>query len=162
MAKVGFVRRLVAFVLAIALTAALGAVVQTQFNLAALSALGVDINWSVRMDATLHDLTHFSPLFAILVTVGFLCAFPVAALISVLLHPIRSLVFALAAVAALYSAFFVVNNLLPMPTLVAATRTWEGLVAMCAVGLVGGWIYAGLTRRKRRGGWDNDIGMRFR
>lgn len=161
MAKVGFVRILLSFVLSVAVTVAVGAVVQTQFNLAALQGLGVDIPWSLRLDATVHDLVNFTPVFAILVFAAFFCAFPVAALLSTVFSPIRSFTYTLAGAAALYIAFFIINTLLPMPTLIAATRTLEGVVAMSLPGAIGGYLHARLTRRKRRG-WDSDIGMRFR
>ncbi|MFY0663049.1 MAG: hypothetical protein JXQ97_00370 [Natronospirillum sp.] len=161
MAKVGFVRILLSFVLSVAVTAAVGAIVQTQFNLAALQGLDVEIPWSLRLEATVHDLVNFTPVFAILVFAGFLCAFPVAALLSTILTPIRAFTYSLAGVAALYSAFLIINTLLPMPTLIAATRTLEGAVAMSLPGALGGYLHARLTRRRRRG-WDSDIGMRFR
>ncbi|WLD57326.1 hypothetical protein NFC81_11430 [Salinispirillum sp. LH 10-3-1] len=152
---------LLSFLLSVAVTAAIGAVIQTQFNLAALESLGVDIPWSLRLDSTLHDLLGFTPVFAILVLVGFLCAFPVAGALSSILTPLRAIIYALAGVAALYAAFMIINSLLPMPTLIAATRTLEGLAAMSASGALGGYLYARLTKRKQRG-WDSDIGMRFR
>ncbi|WP_296131547.1 hypothetical protein [Pseudomonas sp. Ga0074129] len=55
------------FLFAVLLSSALGGVVQTQFNLANLQALGAPMTLSVRLHTTALDLLGFSPLFAVLV-----------------------------------------------------------------------------------------------
>ncbi|MFC3853697.1 hypothetical protein ACFOSD_12700 [Salinispirillum marinum] len=163
MHTVGKLRRFLSFVLAVGCTTALGSAVQTQFNLAALAAMDVDIDWAVRWSSTQHDLLYFSPIFAILVVPGFFFAFLLAGVLARLLSPLRGLIFALAGGSALWVAFWVINTVLPMPTLIAATRTSLGLYSMVLTGVVGGWVFARLTRTGRQG-WDpqGDIRMRFR
>src|SRR5690606_21119826 len=112
-------RGLMAFVVAVLVAVVIGAVIQTQYNLAALIRLGADIPLSVRWRTTGEDLLGFSPIYSILVVLALACSLPVAALISRRLPRVRGLVFALAALAGLIVAVQVVNHLAPMPTLIA-------------------------------------------
>jgi hypothetical protein len=74
-------QRLLAFVGALLIAAAWGSVVQTQFNLHALTAF-VDIPLRVRLLTTLHDLAGFGSLYALMLLVAWLPAFLVAMLLA--------------------------------------------------------------------------------
>ena len=63
-------RTVLYFLLAVLLTSVLGAVLQTQFNLANLQALGAPMPLMVRLHTTGLDLLGFSPTFAVLVICG--------------------------------------------------------------------------------------------
>ncbi len=140
-------RGLVAFVVAVLVAVALGAVIQTQYNLAALIQLGAEIPLAVRLRTTGEDLMGFSPIYAVLVVLALACSLPVAALVSRGLPQARGLVYALAALAGLIVAVLVVNHLAPMPTLIAATRVWHGLLLMALGAAVAGWLFARLMPR---------------
>ncbi|KAF0806414.1 glucose/sorbosone dehydrogenase [Alcanivorax sp. S71-1-4] len=140
-------RGVVAFVLAVLVAVVLGAVIQTQYNLAALIQLGAEIPLSVRLRTTGEDLIGFSPVYAVLVVLALAFSLPVAALVSRGLPPARGLVYALAALAGLIVAVLVVNHLAPMPTLIAATRVWHGLLLMALGAAVAGWLFARLMPR---------------
>ena len=140
-------RRLIAFVFALLLTSAWGAVVQTQFNLAELEALGATIPPPLRWRTTQEDLLGFGPLYASMVACGFALALPVAAWLGRRLPRARVMLFALAGFVALLVAFRVVDAVTPPPVLVAATRGLGGLLAMCAGGALGGALYALLRGR---------------
>lgn len=140
-------RGLVAFVVAVLVAVMLGAVVQTQYNLAALIDLGADIPLSVRWRTTGEDLIGFAPIYSVLVVLALGGSLPVAALMSRQLPKARGLVYALAALAGLIVAVLVVNHLAPMPTLIAATRVWHGLLLMALGAVVAGWLFARLMPR---------------
>lgn len=135
-------RPLLAYVVAVLDATLAGSVVQTQFNLAALTALGAEISWATRLATTAHDLLGFTPLYGSLVAVMLLGAMPAAALVTRWLGFGAWAIHALAAALGLWMTLWIVDALAPMPTLIAATRSMGGTLAMMASAAVGGWGYA--------------------
>lgn len=136
------------FVIALLVGVVLGSVVQTQFNLAALQALGVEIPAGERIATTLHDLASFAPLYAVLFSVGFVVSQTVAVLLSGwlggrFLAPLCTG----GAVVGLWATLWLVNTLAPPPTLIAATRGIAGFMAMLATAGVAGLLFARLRKR---------------
>ncbi len=132
---------------AVLLASTLGSVVQTQFNLANLQALGAPMSLAVRLHTTALDLLGFSPLFAVLVLLGFIVALPAATLLSRSWPVGRWLVFALAGAAAVWAAMSLANSLAPMPTLIGANRSLAGTLGLMACGSLGALLFAHLMRR---------------
>ncbi|MFY0989669.1 hypothetical protein [Halomonas sp. C05BenzN] len=147
-------RLLVAYVAAVLDATLLGSIVQTQFNLAALSALGAEISFSTRLATTGQDLLGFTPLYGSLVAVMMLVAMPVATLVTRWLGTGAWPMHALAAALGLWVMLSIVDALAPMPTLIAATRSPEGTLAMMATAALGGWGYAILAYLD----WDRALG----
>lgn len=143
-------RRGLAFLAAVLTATAWGAVVQTQFNLAQLQALGAEVPLMLRLRTTGEDLLGFGPLYASVVMVALGLAFPVATLIARSAKGARGALFALAGFVGLIAAIRIVDALVPPPVLIAATRTTIGLLAMTAGGAVAGWVWARLTRASAR------------
>ena len=139
-------RTLLYFLLAVLFTSVLGAVLQTQFNLANLQALGAPIPLMVRLHTTGLDLLGFSPTFAVLVICGFVFALPLAGRLARSWPTGRWLVFALAGALAVWSALALANALLPMPTLIAANRSLAGTAGLMASGSLGALLFAVLRR----------------
>ena len=136
------------FVIALLVGVVLGSIVQTQFNLAALQALGVEMPPGERIATTLHDLASFAPLYAVLFSVGFVVSQTAAALLSGWLGGrFLGLLCTGGAVVGLWATLWLVDTLAPPPTLVAATRGIAGLVAMLATAGVAGWLFAQLRKR---------------
>lgn len=132
---------------AVLLSSALGSVVQTQFNLANLQALGAPMTLAVRLHTTALDLLGFSPLFAVLVLLGFIVALPTAHALARTWPVGRWLVFAVAGAAAVWAAMSLANSLAPMPTLIGANRSLAGTLGLMACGSVGALLFAHLMRR---------------
>ncbi|GGX94211.1 hypothetical protein GCM10007160_22270 [Litchfieldella qijiaojingensis] len=133
---------LVAYVAAVLDATLLGSIVQTQFNLAALSALGAEISFTTRLATTGHDLLGFTPLYGSLIAIMMLGAMPAASVVTRWLGSGAWLIHALAAALGLWVTLWIVDTLAPMPTLIAATRSLEGTLAMMATAALGGWGYA--------------------
>lgn len=153
---IGLLRGLFALVIGAAVTGALGAAIQTQFNLAALAAAsgqieGADVTLALRLETTWRDILGFGPLFTLLAIASFLPAFLVAKGIVALIR-LRTLIYALAGAAGIAAALTFANWAAPMPAFIAATRTLPGLMALSASGLAGGWLFARLTPPRRRSG----------
>ena len=139
-------RRFVGFLVALVVGVALGSLVQTQFNLVALRDLGVEIPVSLWLQTSLFDLLSFTPLYTVVFGVSFLVSQLLAGLVAGRLSADwRPWVHALAAAVGLWVTLRVVNHLVPMPTLIAATRSWGGLLAMLWAAGVSGWLFARLT-----------------
>lgn len=134
-----------AFVLAVLLAAVLGSIVQTQYNLAMLQALGAPLPTAVRLRATGLDLLGFAPVFALLVAAGFLFALPAAAWLSRIL-PARWLLFCLAGALSILLAMSLANALAPMPTLISANRSLAGTLGLMACASLGALLFARLRR----------------
>lgn len=147
----GVKRMILAFLVSLAAGVVLGTLAQTQFNLLALQQLGVVIDAEARWTATLHDLRHFAPVYALLFGVSFLLSQSAAALV------LRRFPagangpgHGFAAAAGLWLAFASANALAPMPTLIAATRSGAGLLTMLITAAVAGWLFARLKTSPTR------------
>ena len=138
-------RTVIAFVIAVVGAAIVGSIIQTQFNLAALVALSVPVPFDVRISTIIHDITHFSPIFAAIVAV-MIVALPLAAALARWRSAAERWWFVVAGFVGLLVAFTLVNSIAPMPTLIAATREWTGLLAMAATGALAGWLFDRLWR----------------
>lgn len=140
-------RTLLYFCLAVLLASVMGTVLQTQFNLANLQALGAPMPLGVRVQTTCLDLLGFSPTFAVLVILGFIFALPAASRLARVWPTGRWLLFALAGAVAVLAAMALANALLPMPTLIGANRSLAGTLALMASGSLGALLFAVLGRR---------------
>lgn len=136
------VRLFVAFAAAVLVAAILGSVAQTQFNLAFIAQLGVEVPLAVRLESTVADLVGFAPLYAAAVAVAFAIAFSLTELVARRMAW-RGSLFAIAGGAAIAVAILLANAALPM-TPVAATRVVSGIAVLALAGAVGGWVYHAL------------------
>jgi hypothetical protein len=139
-------RRLALLAVAWLAAAAWGSVVQTQFNLQALTGLGVELPAAVRLQTTLQDLAGFGPMYAGLLAVAWLVALPAAALLARRASRWRALLFGAAAGVGLVAAVQAVNAVAPMPHLIDATRSAAGLLTMAAGCAAAGAWYGWRTR----------------
>lgn len=133
---------------AVVVTAAIGSVIQTQINIARISGLGVEVTAWERFVTTGQDLLGFAPLWGIIVAAGLLVALLVAGGLA-RRWPARSVsLHVLAGFAAPMVALLVMDAMLPV-TVVAAARSWGGLVLMSLPGGLGGWLYVALLQRQK-------------
>lgn len=141
------VRTLIAFALAVVVATALAAVAQTQFNLAALYALGAEIGMDVRVRTTLQDLAGFSPMYGLVTAIGFFIALAVASPIVHFAPKLRLFGFTLAGAVAVLAAILLMNSAFGMHP-IAATRSVAGLAAFVLTGAAGGFLYALFAPRR--------------
>jgi hypothetical protein len=144
-----FLRILLAWLTATAVTAVTGSIIQTQYNLYAIAALGVPVPAALRVRTTLQDLVGFAPTLALITAAGFIVAFLVAAGLARSWPDRRRLWYTLAGAAALAVAILAMNALLPV-TAIGATRWLSGTVALAAAGGLGGWLFGLLALRRER------------
>lgn len=150
-ARPSWPRRLTALVVALLVAAAWGTLVQTQFNLQALTPF-VDIPPAVRLTTSLQDLLGYGPVQLALVAAAWLPAFPVAMWLSRRWPHLRTALYALAGGIGLVVAIRIADMAAPMPVLIDATRGFGGLLAIAAGSAFGGGLFAYWTRlRPHRG-----------
>lgn len=139
-----FPRQLAALLAAAVATAIVASIIQTHINLRELAALGAQVTAPLRARVTLGDLAGFAPVMAGIALAALLPAFGIGHLVlRYLALAWRHAVFAIAAVAGLWMAFWLMLNVIPMPA-IAATRGGADQVSMSLAGVVGGLLYAAL------------------
>lgn len=141
-------RLFLAFLAAVLLMAVLGTIVQTQFVLAALAAVGAPLTLSDRLAMTGADLVGFAPVYALVIAVGLLVAFAVAGFLSRRLKVPHVLVFVLAGAAAIALMLVLMRLVFFGIPLIAGTRTMAGTLAQIACGALAGLVFALAAPRK--------------
>jgi hypothetical protein len=138
-----------AFLAAVLFATVWGAIVQTQFNLAALNSIGADIGLMLNLRTTLADIfSGFSLTYAgYFVLPAFLVAFAAAWWVSRQIGTAPQLWFALAGGLAILLAIPLVNYLSPLALLIGATRDWLCTALMALGGVGAGLIFFGLLQR---------------
>ncbi|MFC3693606.1 hypothetical protein [Chenggangzhangella methanolivorans] len=137
----------IAFLAAVAATAVLGSVLQTQINIAAIESIGPAVPLGLRAATTAEDMLGFGPVMAAIAGAAMAPAFLVAGVFVWLADRSPTILFSLAGVLGLFAAFGLMGHFTPMPTLVGAVRGPFGLAAMCATGLVGGLVFSRLATK---------------
>lgn len=135
----------IAFLAAVAATAVLASVLQTQINIAAIESIGPAVPFGLRAATTAEDLMGFAPVMAAIAGAAMAPAFLAAGIFVRVAKRSPAILFSLAGVLGLFAAFGLMGYFTPMPTLVGAVRGPLGLTAMCATGLVGGLVFARLA-----------------
>lgn len=140
-------RRAGLLLLAWALAAAWGSVVQTVWNLQALVGVGVNIPAGDWLRVLRQDLIGFAPVYGGILAAGWLMALPVASGLARWWPAGRSTLLALAAGVGMVAAVRAVDAMAPMPVFIDATRGLPGLLAMAAGAVLAGWLYARFSAR---------------
>jgi len=141
--------RVTAWLAAVLVATLLGTIVQTQFNLAALQALSVQVSAATRLQATAHDLVGFSPVYGALVAIALLLALMISGLLARRWPSGRVRLHMLAGFAGVLVMLLLMNALLPV-TVIAATRSLPALLLMAACAGLAGWVFARLAPQTRR------------
>lgn len=145
-----WLRRVIAFILAVATSVALASLSSTHFVLGALADLDVNIGFADRLYAYGHDLLGMGGLFGTIVALGFFIAFPVAALPARFWPASRTACYVAAGATAIMVALLAMQAVFGiMP--IAGARSWAGLVGQGAAGAVGGLVFAVVAQRVTQG-----------
>jgi hypothetical protein len=140
-----FAKIVAVFVMAVIATSLLGSIFSTQFVLAGLQGLGVEIPISDRFSMTLADF-GILPAMGILYSICLLAGFLVAGLCAMKIGGSRTTWFVAAGASAVICELLILSALMDLMIL-AGARTTMGLVAQGVAGGVGGWVFAVLTAR---------------
>lgn len=133
-------RVLTAYLAAVLVAYAGAAIAHTQFVMARLDDMGVDVGAADRLEATLHDLAGMAPLFLPMVAVALAVAFLIAHAVIRRLPHWRPVGYALAGGLAVLTIHVVLYQAFSI-TPVAGARTTLGLTAQALCGALGGWVF---------------------
>jgi hypothetical protein len=125
------------------LTFLLASVVHSQFVMARLVAMGVDIPAGLRARTTLGDIAGLAPAFLPVVAVTLLLGFLIAGGVLRLMTGLRGIAFPVAGVAAMGAMLLVMQAVFKM-TPIAGARDTGGWLLMLLAGGAGGWLFGRL------------------
>ncbi len=138
-------RSVLAYVAAVLVTYAIGAIAATQGALASLPAIAQEsIDLGVRLSTTGADLLGMLPAYAPLIAVALLAGFLVTAFVLRWLPDLRTLGYTLAGAVALLALHLIMRQTFDGIVPIASTRTTLGLLVQVLAGAMGGWLFARL------------------
>jgi hypothetical protein len=122
-----------------------GSIFATQFILANVSAMGMEVTPGVRLQATFHDLVGLSGTYLPMIAVALLIALSAATRLAKLFPGQRLVLFVLAGSLGLISIHVIIKAVLGLSG-IAATRTLAGLLSQGLAGALGGYVYFAVRR----------------
>lgn len=135
-------RLMLAFLMAVVVTSALAAAASTQFVLAELMRLGIEIDIGDRLRMTGQDVIGMGQTFVPVVAAGFLVAFAVAALVIRYLLPGWAVLgYTLAGFTAILAIILIMISVFGLVP-IAGARSIGGMLAQCLAGAAGGYVFA--------------------
>ncbi len=143
------IRLLLAFAVTVAVTTALAVAAHSQFVMAGLRGLGAEIGGRMALDVTLHDIAGMAPLYSMFVAAALLIGFLITGWLWPKVKLSRTISFAIGGGAAIALMLVIMRYQLGI-TVVAGARTPGGFAAQCAVGALGGLLFAVVSRRGQR------------
>ena len=118
----------------------------TQFNLAEIAALGLNVPFADRLATTAHDLVGGLPLIATIFGFGFIIAMPITGIIARWVKILPHVAHALGGFAGVGVTLFALKALFAS-TPIGAARDIDGFIALCLSGAVAGYVYSALKAR---------------
>jgi len=118
----------------------LGSILVTQFNLANIADMGMEVTLAVRLQATLHDIGGLAGTYLPLIAVAFLIALLVASGLLKVFPSRAQLLYLLAGGVALVAVHMTMKAVLGLSG-IAATRTIAGLLSQGLAGVLGGYLF---------------------
>ena len=106
-------RIVLAFIGSVLVALVIAAAAHTQFVLAGLTGLGVDIPVGVRITTTARDIVGLAPSYGVIIAAGFLIAFGVAAVVRRYTTTLSPLAFPIAGAVAIAAALVLMNLSFP-------------------------------------------------
>jgi hypothetical protein len=141
-------RRIFVFLLAVLLAASAGSVIQSLVNLQAIAALTGPIATAEQLNTLGYDLRHFMPLLAAIFLPIMLLSLVVSRIVlkRATLAKVPT-VFVLTALST-WVALLIINQLAPMPTLIALNRTLAGTLLLLSCSGLGAVFYHYFSRSR--------------
>ena len=121
-------------------------VTATQFNLAEIAELGLNVPFADRLATTAHDLVGGLPLIATIFGFGFIIVMPITGIIARWVKILPHVAHALGGFAGVGVTLFALKALFAI-TPVGAARDIDGFIALCLSGAVAGYVYSALKAR---------------
>jgi hypothetical protein len=143
------IRVILAYLVAVAVTAVLAVALHSQFVMAGLRSLGAEIGAAETLRVTAHDIAGMAPLYALFIAVALALGFLITRMVRIWVHLTPRVSYAIGGAAAIGLMMVIMRVVLGI-TVVAGARTPGGFAAQCAVGAIGGLVFALLYRQAGR------------
>ncbi len=137
------------FVLALTAATLCASVVQTQINLASLSALGIALPAVTRLSATAHDLVFFAPMFALLVAPLLAAGFALAHLLARFRPELRTGLVVVTPAMLMFALLAVIHAVPAVPAVISGGRGIAGMLLISLTMAAGGGVMAAVTGSRR-------------
>ena len=134
------------FILGWAMLIFLFILIATQFNLAEIAALGLNVPFADRLATTAQDLVGGLPLIATIFGFGFLIAMPVTGVIARWVKILPHVAHALGGFVGVGVTLLALKALFAI-TPIGAARDIDGFIALSLSGAVAGYVYSALKAR---------------
>jgi len=129
------------FLLSVLFTFVLASLFHSQFVLFELTRLGIEINFTTRIDSSLDDMLGLLPGYGPITLVSLLLGFMLINLLNKFIFMPRYWRYSVAGLLAMFTAHMAMYPIFNI-TLVAGARTTIGLLCQCLSAAAGGWIFA--------------------
>ena len=139
-------RLVLAYLAAVVVMATLGVVTQSLFVLLSLGDVGASIPVASALGMMVDDLLGLGPIYAILIAIGFVIAFPVAAIAVHFLPIPRALIYAAAGLVCIAVMLTLMKEVFFGVQLIAGARTLPGFWARAGMGAIAGLAFVWMTR----------------
>jgi hypothetical protein len=147
--RVRAIRLILAYAVAAAVTTVLAVAAHSQFVMGGLRALGAEIGGGEALRVTVHDVIGMGPMYAMFIAGALLLGFLITGFLWPRVRLARALSYAIGGAAAIAAMLLIMRAMLGI-TVVAGARTAGGFIAQCAVGALGGLVFAALSRWRGR------------
>tara|TARA_R110002126_G_scaffold237893_1_gene381350 strand:- start:386 stop:868 length:483 start_codon:yes stop_codon:yes gene_type:complete len=146
-----FARKVLAYIIALIIAAALCSIVQSQFNLIAIATLVEQLPLADWLYTVWFDLQSFAPIMLVILAPVLLLSLVASRLLRPFIRINALWLAVFITIIALLLALSLINMLAPMPTLIAASRSVAGSLALALSAATGAAIYIRLTRNSLTG-----------
>jgi hypothetical protein len=136
------------FLVAVIFAFFLASLLHSQFVIAELIKVGVEVSFTDRLSMSFDDLLGLTPTYSIVIAISFLLAFSVAGLLGKYLQVNKLFLYGLAGGLSIAVALLAMYPILEI-TLLASARSSFGFACQCVAGAVGGGIFAHLRKNRR-------------
>lgn len=143
--KAYMIKTLAAYSWAVLVAYILAVIFATQFVVASLIGMGVDVSWAQRLEMSFRDIVGMTSIFLPLVAIGFLIALGAAGILSRRNRSRRTVLFALAGAIAMIAIHMALKHTFDI-SLIAVARSLVGLFSQALAGAVGGYCYTRIRK----------------
>ncbi|MFT6991253.1 MAG: putative membrane protein YadS [Paraglaciecola sp.] len=133
------------FLIAAIFAFVLASVFHSQFVMAELTSVGVNISFNDRLSMSLDDLIGLYPTYGVVIAISLLLGFIVAALLKKRFTTPSSILYFTAGGLSVATALLAMHPILDI-TFIAGARSTLGFISQCIAGALGGWFYINLRR----------------
>jgi len=139
-------KRIGAWLAAVIAAVILGVAIQTQNVIARLGNIGADVSFGERLSMTSYDISHLGSLYGIFMAIALAIAFLAGGLVYHFAKFGRPLIYSVAGGIAILVMLFAMKRAFFDIHIIAGARDSLGIALQILAGVIGGWVFAHLTR----------------